>query len=163
MCPHPAPASQVVNCADPGEISNGKRSVSDRRFSIGSHVQYFCHEGYVVEGSSTLTCYNRDTGTPKWSDRVPKCVCEYTGSRRGLITEVESCAWRRTVHVQNPRAIKIVGVSGLTGLGAEKETQHMLAGLKSCPSWLALWHLFAPNASCGIMGVATPHNQRTPA
>lgn len=66
----------VVNCADPGDISNGKRSVSDRRFSIGSHVQYFCHEGYVVEGSSTLTCYNRDTGTPKWSDRVPKCVRE---------------------------------------------------------------------------------------
>lgn len=74
--PLPLLLPKVVNCADPGEISNGKRSVSDQRFSIGSHVQYFCHEGYVVEGSSTLTCYNRDTGTPKWSDRVPKCICE---------------------------------------------------------------------------------------
>ncbi|XP_053117624.1 seizure 6-like protein 2 isoform X2 [Hemicordylus capensis] len=73
----PPTCQKIVNCADPGEISNGKRSVSDRRFSIGSHVQYFCHEGYVVEGSSTLTCYNRDTGTPKWSDRVPKCVLKY--------------------------------------------------------------------------------------
>ncbi|KAJ6653365.1 hypothetical protein lerEdw1_009266 [Lerista edwardsae] len=73
----PPTCQKIVNCADPGDISNGKRSVSDRRFSIGSHVQYFCHEGYVVEGSSTLTCYNRDTGTPKWSDRVPKCVLKY--------------------------------------------------------------------------------------
>nr|XP_042703567.1 seizure 6-like protein 2 [Chrysemys picta bellii] len=73
----PPTCQKIVNCADPGEIANGKRSVSDRRFSIGSHVQYFCHEGYVVEGSSTLTCYNRDTGTPKWSDRVPKCVLKY--------------------------------------------------------------------------------------
>ncbi|XP_044869216.1 seizure 6-like protein 2 isoform X1 [Mauremys mutica] len=73
----PPTCQKIVNCADPGEITNGKRSVSDRRFSIGSHVQYFCHEGYVVEGSSTLTCYNRDTGTPKWSDRVPKCVLKY--------------------------------------------------------------------------------------
>uniref|UniRef100_A0ACB8EVI8 Seizure protein 6 n=1 Tax=Sphaerodactylus townsendi TaxID=933632 RepID=A0ACB8EVI8_9SAUR len=73
----PPTCQKIVNCADPGEISNGKRSVSDRRFSIGSHVQYFCHEGYIVEGSSTLTCYNRDTGTPKWSDRVPKCVLKY--------------------------------------------------------------------------------------
>ncbi|XP_063157408.1 seizure 6-like protein 2 isoform X2 [Candoia aspera] len=73
----PPTCQKIINCADPGEISNGKRSVSDRHFSIGSHVQYFCHEGYVVEGSSTLTCYNRDTGTPKWSDRVPKCVLKY--------------------------------------------------------------------------------------
>ncbi|TFJ96420.1 uracil-DNA glycosylase [Platysternon megacephalum] len=73
----PPTCQKIVNCADPGEIANGKRSVSDRRFSISSHVQYFCHEGYVVEGSSTLTCYNRDTGTPKWSDRVPKCVLKY--------------------------------------------------------------------------------------
>ncbi|EMP24597.1 BTB/POZ domain-containing adapter for CUL3-mediated RhoA degradation protein 1 [Chelonia mydas] len=74
----PPTCQKIVNCADPGEIANGKRSVSDRRFSIGSHVQYFCHEGYVVEGSSTLTCYSRDTGTPKWSDRVPKCVFTQT-------------------------------------------------------------------------------------
>uniref|UniRef100_A0A8C6XM25 Seizure 6-like protein 2 n=1 Tax=Naja naja TaxID=35670 RepID=A0A8C6XM25_NAJNA len=73
----PPTCQKIINCADPGEISNGKRSVSDRHFSIGSHVQYFCHEGYVVEGSNTLTCYNRDTGTPKWSDRVPKCVLKY--------------------------------------------------------------------------------------
>ncbi|XP_058039754.1 seizure 6-like protein 2 [Ahaetulla prasina] len=73
----PPTCQKIINCADPGEISNGKRSVSDRHFSIGSHVQYFCHEGYVVEGSNSLTCYNRDTGTPKWSDRVPKCVLKY--------------------------------------------------------------------------------------
>lgn len=24
-----------------------------------------------------LTCYSRDTGTPKWSDRVPKCACKF--------------------------------------------------------------------------------------
>ncbi|XP_030066662.1 seizure 6-like protein 2 [Microcaecilia unicolor] len=68
---------KILNCADPGEIGNGVRRISDQRFSIGSQVQYSCNEGYTIEGTGTLTCYNRDTGTPKWSDRVPKCVLKY--------------------------------------------------------------------------------------
>ncbi|OCT58420.1 hypothetical protein XELAEV_18002358mg [Xenopus laevis] len=73
----PPTCEKILNCADPGEIANGVRRASDPRFPIGSHVQYSCNEGYTLEGSRTLTCYNRDTGTPKWSDRIPKCVLKY--------------------------------------------------------------------------------------
>ncbi|XP_043942251.1 seizure 6-like protein 2 [Protopterus annectens] len=73
----PPTCEKILYCADPGEITNGLRMVSDHRFPIGSQVQYSCNEGYTIEGSSALTCYNRDTGTPKWSDRVPKCVFQY--------------------------------------------------------------------------------------
>nr|XP_006011396.1 PREDICTED: seizure protein 6 homolog [Latimeria chalumnae] len=73
----PPTCEKILYCADPGEISNGQRLVSDHRFPISSQVHFSCNEGYIIEGSSTLTCYNRDTGTPKWSDRVPKCILKY--------------------------------------------------------------------------------------
>jgi hypothetical protein len=66
-----------MTCADPGEITNGHRTASDAGFPVGSHVQYRCLPGYSLEGAAVLTCYSRDTGTPKWSDRVPKCACKF--------------------------------------------------------------------------------------
>ncbi|KAK2496470.1 hypothetical protein MC885_003209 [Smutsia gigantea] len=33
--------------------------------------------GYSLEGVAVLTCYSRDRGTPKWSDRVPKYALKY--------------------------------------------------------------------------------------
>nr|XP_033695847.1 seizure 6-like protein 2 isoform X2 [Tursiops truncatus] len=71
------PACKVMTCADPGEITNGHRTTSDAGFPVGSHVQYRCLPGYSLEGAAVLTCYSRDTGTPKWSDRVPKCALKY--------------------------------------------------------------------------------------
>ncbi|XP_028908170.1 seizure 6-like protein 2 isoform X2 [Ornithorhynchus anatinus] len=73
----PPACQKIMTCADPGEITNGHRTASDAGFPIGSHVQYRCLPGYSLEGAAVLTCYNRDTGTPKWSDRVPKCVLKY--------------------------------------------------------------------------------------
>ncbi|KAM6155460.1 seizure 6-like protein 2 isoform 10-T10 [Rhynchocyon petersi] len=74
----PPPACQkIMTCADPGEITNGHRTASDAGFPVGSHVQYRCLPGYSLEGAAVLTCYSRDTGTPKWSDRVPKCALKY--------------------------------------------------------------------------------------
>ncbi|XP_003762110.1 seizure 6-like protein 2 isoform X2 [Sarcophilus harrisii] len=73
----PPACQKIMTCADPGEISNGHRTASDAGFPIGSHIQYRCLPGYSLEGAAVLTCYNRDTGTPKWSDRVPKCVLKY--------------------------------------------------------------------------------------
>ncbi|XP_006877959.1 PREDICTED: seizure 6-like protein 2 isoform X6 [Chrysochloris asiatica] len=74
----PPPACQkIMTCADPGEIANGHRTASDAGFPVGSHVQYRCLPGYSLEGAAVLTCYSRDTGTPKWSDRVPKCALKY--------------------------------------------------------------------------------------
>ncbi|KAM5198041.1 seizure 6-like protein 2 isoform 4-T4 [Hipposideros larvatus] len=73
----PPACQKIMTCADPGEITNGHRTTSDAGFPVGSHVQYRCLPGYSLEGAAVLTCYSRDTGTPKWSDRVPKCALAY--------------------------------------------------------------------------------------
>ncbi|XP_059751988.1 seizure 6-like protein 2 isoform X9 [Balaenoptera ricei] len=73
----PPVCQKIMTCADPGEITNGHRTTSDAGFPVGSHVQYRCLPGYSLEGAAVLTCYSRDTGTPKWSDRVPKCALKY--------------------------------------------------------------------------------------
>nr|KAF6283823.1 seizure related 6-like protein like 2 [Pipistrellus kuhlii] len=73
----PPACQKIMTCADPGEITNGHRTTSDAGFPVGSHVQYRCLPGYSLEGAAVLTCYSRDTGTPKWSDRVPKCALKY--------------------------------------------------------------------------------------
>ncbi|XP_036921305.1 seizure 6-like protein 2 isoform X5 [Sturnira hondurensis] len=73
----PPACQKIMTCADPGEITNGHRTTSDAGFPVGSHVQYRCLSGYSLEGAAVLTCYSRDTGTPKWSDRVPKCALKY--------------------------------------------------------------------------------------
>ncbi|XP_059586360.1 seizure 6-like protein 2 isoform X2 [Alligator mississippiensis] len=74
----PPPACRrVVNCVDPGEVAHGRRSASDGRFPLGAQVRFRCNDGYALEGAATLTCHARDTGAPKWSDRVPKCVLQY--------------------------------------------------------------------------------------
>lgn len=82
----------VMTCADPGEITNGHRTTSDAGFPVGSHVQYRCLPGYSLEGAAVLTCYSRDTGTPKWSDRVPKCACESGDTWEGWLGGLLSSA-----------------------------------------------------------------------
>ncbi|XP_032902295.1 seizure protein 6-like [Amblyraja radiata] len=67
---------KIIFCAEPRAIDHSRRVVSDAKFSIGSTVQYVCNKGYAVSGSSTLTCYNRQSGNPKWSDKTPKCLPE---------------------------------------------------------------------------------------
>ncbi|XP_069767167.1 seizure protein 6 isoform X2 [Narcine bancroftii] len=67
---------KIIFCTDPSGIDHSRRIVSDPKFSIGSTVQYICNKGYTLAGSSILTCYNRQSGNPKWSDKVPKCIPE---------------------------------------------------------------------------------------
>ncbi|XP_043910371.1 seizure protein 6 homolog isoform X2 [Protopterus annectens] len=67
---------KTTTCPDPGDIDHSRRVVSSPRFLIGSTVQYICNKGYVLTGSNILTCYSRQSGAPKWSDRLPKCVPE---------------------------------------------------------------------------------------
>ncbi|XP_077448522.1 seizure protein 6 homolog isoform X2 [Stigmatopora argus] len=67
---------EVVTCQDPGNVEHSRRVNAGTRFAVGSSVQYYCHKGYILSGSNSLTCYNRDSAKPKWSDRPPKCVPE---------------------------------------------------------------------------------------
>uniref|UniRef100_A0A8C5PHE7 Seizure related 6 homolog n=1 Tax=Leptobrachium leishanense TaxID=445787 RepID=A0A8C5PHE7_9ANUR len=67
---------RVTTCSDPGDATHSRRILSNSKFVVGSTVRYVCDKGYVLTGSSTITCYNRQAGVPKWSDRAPKCVPE---------------------------------------------------------------------------------------
>ncbi|XP_054612122.1 seizure protein 6-like [Dunckerocampus dactyliophorus] len=68
---------QVMTCQDPGNVEHSRRVVTGTRFAVGSSVQFVCNKGYILSGSNNLlTCYNRDSAKPKWSDRLPKCVPE---------------------------------------------------------------------------------------
>ncbi|KAM4795461.1 seizure protein 6 homolog [Rhinophrynus dorsalis] len=67
---------RVTSCSDPGDVPHSRRILSVTKFPVGSTVRYVCDKGYVLTGSSIITCYNRQAGAPKWSDRSPKCVPE---------------------------------------------------------------------------------------
>ncbi|XP_041863473.1 seizure protein 6-like isoform X2 [Melanotaenia boesemani] len=67
---------EVMTCRDPGNVEHSRKVITGSRFAVGSTVQFICNKGYVLSGTSLLTCYNRDSAMPKWSDRLPKCVPE---------------------------------------------------------------------------------------
>lgn len=64
-------------CTDPGEVEHSTRLISDPVLLVGTTIQYTCNPGFVLEGSSLLTCYSRETGTPIWTSRLPHCVCKF--------------------------------------------------------------------------------------
>uniref|UniRef100_A0A3B4B5H6 Uncharacterized protein n=1 Tax=Periophthalmus magnuspinnatus TaxID=409849 RepID=A0A3B4B5H6_9GOBI len=65
---------EVIACQDPGNVEHSRKVVTGSRFAVGSTVQFFCNKGYIISGNGLLTCYNRDSAKPKWSERLPKCV-----------------------------------------------------------------------------------------
>ncbi|XP_043996602.1 seizure protein 6 homolog isoform X1 [Gambusia affinis] len=67
---------EVLTCRDPGNVEHSRKVITGPRFNVGSTVQFVCNKGYVLSGSSLLTCNNRDSAVPKWSDRLPKCAPE---------------------------------------------------------------------------------------
>uniref|UniRef100_A0AAQ5XGW8 Seizure related 6 homolog a n=1 Tax=Amphiprion ocellaris TaxID=80972 RepID=A0AAQ5XGW8_AMPOC len=67
---------EVLTCQDPGSVEHSRKVIAGTRFTVGSTVQFICNKGYILSGSGLLTCYNRDSATPKWSERLPKCVPE---------------------------------------------------------------------------------------
>ncbi|KAL4657306.1 seizure protein 6-like isoform X4 [Arapaima gigas] len=67
---------KVTWCTDPGMVEHSHRVLSGSRFAVGTTVQYVCDKGYSLSGAGVLTCHSRDAASPKWSDRLPKCVPE---------------------------------------------------------------------------------------
>uniref|UniRef100_A0A3Q3LPN3 Seizure related 6 homolog a n=1 Tax=Mastacembelus armatus TaxID=205130 RepID=A0A3Q3LPN3_9TELE len=65
---------EVLTCQDPGNVAHSRKVITGNRFTVGSTVQFICNKGYLLSGSGLLTCYNRDSAKPKWSERLPKCV-----------------------------------------------------------------------------------------
>lgn len=70
------------SCFDPGSIKNGTRVGSDLK--LGSSITYYCHGGYEVEGSSTLSCILGPDGKPVWNHPRPVCTGDGTRSREGV-------------------------------------------------------------------------------
>ncbi|XP_048120368.1 seizure protein 6 homolog isoform X3 [Alosa alosa] len=65
---------RVLSCPDPGTVEHSRRVMSSPRMTVGSTIQYICNKGYSLSGNSLLSCYNRDSSGPKWSERLPKCI-----------------------------------------------------------------------------------------
>uniref|UniRef100_A0A287D6L9 Seizure related 6 homolog like n=1 Tax=Ictidomys tridecemlineatus TaxID=43179 RepID=A0A287D6L9_ICTTR len=65
---------KIMYCTDPGEVNHSTRLISDPVLLVGTTIQYTCNPGFVLDGSSLLTCYSRETGTPIWTSRLPHCV-----------------------------------------------------------------------------------------
>ena len=66
------PENPRESCFDPGSIKNGTRVGSDLK--LGSSITYYCHGGYEVEGSSTLSCILGPDGKPVWNHPRPVCT-----------------------------------------------------------------------------------------
>ncbi|XP_028938443.1 seizure protein 6 homolog isoform X1 [Ornithorhynchus anatinus] len=67
---------RVTSCRDPGDVEHSRRLVSSSKFSVGATVQYVCDKGFVLSGNALLSCHDRQAGSPKWSDRPPRCLPE---------------------------------------------------------------------------------------
>uniref|UniRef100_A0A667I9H7 Seizure related 6 homolog like n=1 Tax=Lynx canadensis TaxID=61383 RepID=A0A667I9H7_LYNCA len=67
---------KIMYCTDPGEVDHSTRLISDPVLLVGTTIQYTCNPGFVLEGSSLLTCYSRETGTPIWTSAPAPLLAE---------------------------------------------------------------------------------------
>ncbi|XP_041084704.1 seizure 6-like protein [Polyodon spathula] len=67
---------KIMYCTDPGQVEHSSRTLSDPKLLVGTTIQYTCTPGYILEGGAMLTCYGRETGTPVWTSRLPRCSSE---------------------------------------------------------------------------------------
>ena len=58
----------VVDCGDPGSVSNGVRIMSATTYL--STAKYFCHPGYKLLGSPERVC----EAEGQWSGQATSCV-----------------------------------------------------------------------------------------
>ncbi|XP_077954961.1 seizure protein 6 homolog isoform X3 [Gasterosteus aculeatus] len=67
---------KVLSCADPGKVEHSRRVLSGPHFTVKSTIQYICNKGFTLSGNSLLTCFNRGSMGPKWSQKLPRCLPE---------------------------------------------------------------------------------------
>lgn len=61
------PICSVVNCGNPGFISNGTRNGNS--YMYDSIVTFKCDEGYTLLGSASIICQS----SSKWNSSIPEC------------------------------------------------------------------------------------------
>ncbi|XP_034034667.1 seizure protein 6 homolog [Thalassophryne amazonica] len=91
---------EVMTCQDPGNVEHSQKVIIGSRFAVGSKMQFICNKGYILSGSSILTCFNRDSAIPKWSERLPKCTperyepCRNPGAASTSVQNVEKAFYQ---------------------------------------------------------------------
>ena len=64
----------IVDCGYPGDLPNGNQNGGT--YTFNATVQYDCDDGYVLNGSTMITCEDRS----EWSDDVPTCEPVFCGN-----------------------------------------------------------------------------------
>ena len=64
----------IVDCGYPGDILNGNQNGGT--YTFNATVQYDCDDGYILNGSSMITC----EVSGDWSDDVPTCDPVFCGN-----------------------------------------------------------------------------------
>ncbi|XP_075709799.1 complement component receptor 1-like protein isoform X2 [Rhinoderma darwinii] len=66
-----SPTCKAVNCPDPTQVQNGRKdSGFNGPYTLNSAVRYLCDNGFVMTGSSSITC----TVDSQWKPEAPKCL-----------------------------------------------------------------------------------------
>ncbi|XP_061076047.1 LOW QUALITY PROTEIN: CUB and sushi domain-containing protein 3-like [Conger conger] len=77
----PVPACQAVSCGIPKAPANG--GVLSADYSVGTHVTYFCHDGYRLSSKELTTAVCQPDGTWSNHNKTPRCsvvTCPSIGS-----------------------------------------------------------------------------------
>ena len=84
----------VVDCGDPGTLTNGQRSLPSTTYN--SVVTYTCDVGYTLQGSNSRTCQSDG----QWSGSVSQCISELINPRRTCtagLQELCVCVWSGSI------------------------------------------------------------------
>ncbi|XP_021351273.1 sushi, von Willebrand factor type A, EGF and pentraxin domain-containing protein 1-like [Mizuhopecten yessoensis] len=110
------PVCNPVRCSDPPTIENGGRSTNGLSFQ--SVASYFCETGYVIQGSTTLTC----SASREWTGLVPSCSvvrCESpsTVTSNGRMHGTDF-TYNGTIHYECDVGYNLVGAANRTCLSS---------------------------------------------
>ncbi|XP_058878367.1 CUB and sushi domain-containing protein 3 isoform X1 [Acipenser ruthenus] len=112
---HPPPTCKVVNCSDPGIPANSIREskIEHGNFTFGTVVFYDCNPGYILFGSSVLTCQH----VGHWDKPLPECIvidCGHPGSPPNAILTGDKFMLGLTVHYSCTGGRTLIGQSSRT-------------------------------------------------
>ena len=82
----------VVSCNVPSTPSNGQHNYSRR--SYGDRVTFSCNSGYLLTGSSSMTCQSNG----HWSGTQPSCVSKWSELVKCSITVAAASSHRSGPH-----------------------------------------------------------------
>jgi len=66
-------------------LENGYFEADDFTFTVGSNVDFYCNEAYVLVGNASITCTDEEI----WSDDAPVCMASMTTTTTAAPAEFE--------------------------------------------------------------------------